>query len=125
MDKETTTTAPTMTGSTTTARELTAVLDAVDARPDATALRRRTYELLGAREGFTDATPLPLAEKLAAAGVAGGAVREDEGARWIEDQRRRAAEERLFLAVPLFVAAGTAPPAAPQNPAPWPHLASA
>lgn len=262
MDKQTATPVPNMTGSATTARELTAVLDIVDARPDGLALRRRTYELLGARQGFTvadigcgpgtaaaelaqlgavssgvdsdpamlatararwpgipfthadalqlpyadgaldgyraeklyhmlpdppaavaearrvlapggraclvgqdwdavaidaaepaltralvharadgmpsphaarayrallrdagfldvrceahtllftDATALPMTEKLAAVGVAAGAVSESEGARWAEDQHRRAADGRLFMAVPVFVVVATSP----------------
>ncbi|WP_344534045.1 methyltransferase domain-containing protein [Streptomyces albiaxialis] len=43
------------------------------------------------------------------AAVASGAVGADGAERWGREQRRRAAADRLFLAIPFFVAAGRAP----------------
>lgn len=54
---------------------------------------------------FTDATMLPMLEGLAQAAIATGSATRDQADAWIADQRRRAAQGRLLLALPLFVAA--------------------
>lgn len=71
--------------------------------------------------GFTDVTTavrtavltspaaLPLLLGLAAAAAASGAVSRAEADAWQAEQRGRAERDRLFLALPVFVTAGTAP----------------
>ncbi|MFF8602338.1 methyltransferase domain-containing protein [Streptomyces sp. NPDC015232] len=88
-----------------------------DRVPSPRAARRYRTLLLDA--GFTDVTvevrtavltgpeALPLITALAA-----GATDEDAPA-WLADQHRRATEDRVFLAVPMFLAAGTRPPRSP------------
>lgn len=79
----------------------------------------RRYRALLLDAGFTDVTAevrtgvytgramLSAATNLAEGARAAGAVTEDQAESWIADQRRRAEEDRFFLAVPMFVAAGT------------------
>ncbi|WP_308295710.1 methyltransferase domain-containing protein [Streptomyces odontomachi] len=58
---------------------------------------------------FTDASMLPLLVRIAEAACAGGTVRREEADEWLADQRRRAESDRFLLAVPIFVAAASAP----------------
>ncbi|WP_236648113.1 methyltransferase domain-containing protein [Micromonospora sicca] len=58
---------------------------------------------------FTDATMLPMLAGFADAGRTTGAVTGDQADAWVTDQRRRAANDRLFLALPLFVASARRP----------------
>ncbi|MGA4843903.1 methyltransferase domain-containing protein [Streptomyces sp. G45] len=58
---------------------------------------------------FTEPSALPLLTGLAEAARASGAVTHGQADRWIADQRARAEANRLFLALPVFVAAATAP----------------
>jgi len=53
---------------------------------------------------FTDGLMLPMLTGLAAAAI--GAVERDRADTWLTEQTRRAESDRLFLAVPLFIAAG-------------------
>ncbi len=57
----------------------------------------------------TDERALPLLVGLAAAAHSAGAVPRDQADAWVAEQTRRARDGRLFLAVPLFVAAATRP----------------
>lgn len=56
---------------------------------------------------FTDSRLLPVVSGLADAAVAGGVLSRGEVEGWVGEQTERARSGRLFLAVPLFVAAGT------------------
>jgi SAM-dependent methyltransferase len=58
---------------------------------------------------FTGPPMLPLLTGLAEAAASAGAVTRDQADTWIADQTARAETDRLFLAIPMFVAAGTAP----------------
>ncbi len=58
---------------------------------------------------FTGPTMLPMLEGMAERARAGGAVTDEQANGWLADQRSRAEADRLFLALPLFVAAATAP----------------
>ncbi|MFE2090047.1 hypothetical protein [Streptomyces sp. NPDC059460] len=58
---------------------------------------------------LTDAAALPMLTGLAEAARDTGALTAAEASAWTADQRARARTGRLFLALPLFVAAGTAP----------------
>jgi SAM-dependent methyltransferase len=58
---------------------------------------------------FTDATMLPLLAELAAAACASGAITDGQADAWTAEQARRGQDGRLFLAVPLFVAAAYCP----------------
>ncbi|GLW99142.1 methyltransferase domain-containing protein [Microtetraspora sp. NBRC 16547] len=58
---------------------------------------------------FTDATMLPMASGMAHAACTAGAVTEERAAAWAAEQAERARTGRLFLAVPLFMAAGRRP----------------
>ncbi|WP_243716506.1 methyltransferase domain-containing protein [Actinomadura sp. KC345] len=58
---------------------------------------------------FTDASFLPLLTRLAEVCCEHGAVTRVEADAWIADQRERAQADRLFAAVPIFMAAATNP----------------
>ncbi|MEU4037296.1 methyltransferase domain-containing protein [Streptomyces collinus] len=58
---------------------------------------------------FTGAAALPLLTGLAEGAVRSGAVASERVADWLTEQRARAEVDRLLLAVPVFVAAATAP----------------
>ncbi|WP_072482305.1 methyltransferase domain-containing protein [Amycolatopsis australiensis] len=58
---------------------------------------------------FTDRRMLPMLTGLAAAASAEGAVDRDRAEVWVAEQTRRADSDRMFLAVPLFIAAGVSP----------------
>ncbi|MFE2867658.1 methyltransferase domain-containing protein [Embleya sp. NPDC059259] len=58
---------------------------------------------------YTGSAGLPLLTGLAEAACSAGAVTREQADRWIADQRARAEADRLFLTVPMFVAAATAP----------------
>ncbi|WP_240810224.1 methyltransferase domain-containing protein [Actinomadura sp. WMMA1423] len=84
------------------------------------AARRYRNLLLGA--GFRDAAvevhttvltgadALPVLAKLVEACRAGGDVTDAEAGAWLADQRERAADDRAFLAFPIFIASATRPP---------------
>ncbi|SDH71469.1 methyltransferase domain-containing protein [Nonomuraea jiangxiensis] len=55
---------------------------------------------------FTDAMMLPMLSGLAEAARGAGAITGEEAAAWVADQEERARAGRMFLALPLFVAAG-------------------
>jgi SAM-dependent methyltransferase len=95
----------------------------VHARADLTAgpraARRYRNLLLDARFGdvtvevrtsvFTGPVILPLLTGLAERACSAGAVTREQADGWIAEQRARAGTDRLFLALPVFVAAATAP----------------
>ncbi|MEV5755050.1 methyltransferase domain-containing protein [Actinoallomurus sp. NPDC052308] len=105
-------------------------LDTADALPGAADLRTRSYELLdldpgasvvdvgcGAgravaelRERGADAIGVDVSERMLAARAAGaaGVVTGEQADAWYAEQAGRAAADRLFLAVPIFVAAASA-----------------
>jgi ubiquinone/menaquinone biosynthesis C-methylase UbiE len=56
---------------------------------------------------FTDATMLSIPVGHATAAHRTGAIRDDEAESWISEQTRRAQNERLLVAVPMFLAAAT------------------
>jgi SAM-dependent methyltransferase len=57
---------------------------------------------------FTDpALALPAVTRLAGGAVSTGAVSEAQAEGWLDDLRRRADRDRLLVAVPLFLAAGS------------------
>jgi ubiquinone/menaquinone biosynthesis C-methylase UbiE len=56
---------------------------------------------------FTDATMLPMLTGLAHAARAAEAITDDQAAAWIAEQTGRAQAGRVFLGVPLFIAAAT------------------
>ncbi len=58
---------------------------------------------------LTDPVALPLLLGLGAAAGAAGAITADEAEAWAEEQRTRARDGRMFLAVPLFLAAARRP----------------
>ncbi|MER6127208.1 methyltransferase domain-containing protein [Streptomyces sp. NPDC001795] len=58
---------------------------------------------------FTGPTMLPMLVGLAEGACSSGAVTRAQANGWIAEQRARAEADRLFLALPMFVAAGTAP----------------
>lgn len=58
---------------------------------------------------FTDATMLPMLSGLARAAVAAGAVDGERAGAWIAEHTCRAHADRLFVALPLFLAAATRP----------------
>ena len=58
---------------------------------------------------FTDALMLPLLSGIAHVACSAGAVTRDQADTWIAEQAGRARNGRLFLAVPLFVAAARRP----------------
>ena len=55
---------------------------------------------------FTDRLVLAMLGGFAAAACAAGAVEQDQADTWLAEQARRAEMDRLFLAVPLFIAVG-------------------
>ncbi|MBP8536567.1 methyltransferase domain-containing protein [Streptomyces sp. MK37H] len=57
---------------------------------------------------LTGSEALPLLTGLAEAACASGAISRDQAGTWCAEQRERARADRRFLAVPLFLAAGTA-----------------
>jgi ubiquinone/menaquinone biosynthesis C-methylase UbiE len=56
---------------------------------------------------FTDATALPLLSAHATAAHETGAISSEEAEEWVSGQTRRAQDNRLLVAVPMFLAAGT------------------
>ncbi|GGP97886.1 methyltransferase [Streptomyces griseomycini] len=56
---------------------------------------------------LTGPEALPLLTALAGATVSAGAVDRDRAEAWTAEQRARAAEDRLFVALPVFVASAT------------------
>jgi ubiquinone/menaquinone biosynthesis C-methylase UbiE len=58
---------------------------------------------------FTEATMLPMLSGLAHAACAAGAVDREQADAWIEEQAARSRSGRLFLAIPLFLAAARRP----------------
>ncbi|MGW5723382.1 methyltransferase domain-containing protein [Amycolatopsis sp. NPDC003865] len=58
---------------------------------------------------FTDRLMLPMLTGLAATASAAGPVERAEADAWVAEQARRAESDRMFLAVPLFIAAGVSP----------------
>ena len=58
---------------------------------------------------FTDGSFLPVLTRLAEVCRERGAITPAEADRWIADQRERAGTDRLFAAVPFFMAAATSP----------------
>jgi len=58
---------------------------------------------------FTDASFLPVFTRLAEACCEHGAISRTQAGAWIADQRGRARADRLFAAVPIFIAAATNP----------------
>ncbi|MEV5707557.1 hypothetical protein [Actinoallomurus sp. NPDC052274] len=57
---------------------------------------------------FTGTAMLPMLQGLARAAGAAGAITSEQADAWCAEQAGRAAADRLFLAVPMFVAAGSA-----------------
>ncbi|AEM85051.1 methyltransferase domain-containing protein [Streptomyces violaceusniger] len=57
---------------------------------------------------LTGPEALPLLTGLAERACAAGAITGDQAGAWCAEQRERARTDRLFLAVPMFLAAGTA-----------------
>jgi len=58
---------------------------------------------------FADAPFLPVLTRLAEACCERGAITRAHADAWIADQRERARTDRLFAAVPIFMAAATNP----------------
>ena len=56
---------------------------------------------------FTDQAMLPVPVAHATAARQAGAITGDEADKWIGEQTRRAREDRLLVAIPMFLAAGT------------------
>ncbi|NJP32052.1 methyltransferase domain-containing protein [Micromonospora thermarum] len=56
---------------------------------------------------FTDATMLPMLVGHATAAHKTGAISGDEAEKWVSEQTRRAQDDRLLVAVPMFLAAAT------------------
>jgi ubiquinone/menaquinone biosynthesis C-methylase UbiE len=56
---------------------------------------------------FTDATTLPLVNGHAAAARRTGAISDEQAEAWVSEQTRRAAADRLMIAIPMFLAAAT------------------
>ncbi|WP_327356885.1 methyltransferase domain-containing protein [Streptomyces sp. NBC_01304] len=56
---------------------------------------------------FTDELVLPMMQGFARMARDTGAISDDEADGWLADQRQRAADDRLFMAIPLFVASAT------------------
>jgi ubiquinone/menaquinone biosynthesis C-methylase UbiE len=56
---------------------------------------------------FTDPTMLPMPVGHATAAHQAGAITGDEADNWISEQTRRAHDDRLLVAIPMFLAAGT------------------
>ncbi|MDF6045166.1 methyltransferase domain-containing protein [Streptomyces sp. JH14] len=58
---------------------------------------------------FTGAAMLPLLTGLAEGARSTGAITHEQTERWVADQQARAEADRLFLALPMFLAAATTP----------------
>lgn len=58
---------------------------------------------------FTDPLMLPLIAGVAQAVQAAGVITEEQRADWVAEQTRRAHEDRLFVALPMFVASARRP----------------
>ncbi|NGO79621.1 methyltransferase domain-containing protein [Streptomyces sp. YC504] len=58
---------------------------------------------------FTEGSALPLLTGVASAAHEAGAITAYEAEIWLADQRRRAAADRFFVAIPMFLAVGTKP----------------
>jgi SAM-dependent methyltransferase len=58
---------------------------------------------------FTDATMLPMLAGLADAACAAGSIAREQADGWTTEQTRRAHSGRLFLAIPIFLAAARRP----------------
>jgi hypothetical protein len=56
---------------------------------------------------FTGEAGLPVIEAAAGPGRAAGAITAEQAEAWLSEQHERARTDRLFLAVPFFMAAGT------------------
>lgn len=56
---------------------------------------------------FTDATMLPMLVGHASAAHQAGAITVEEADNWISEQTRRAQDDRLLIAIPMFLAAAT------------------
>lgn len=56
---------------------------------------------------FTDATMLPILVGHATAARQSGAISGDEADNWVSEQTRRGQDERLLVAIPMFLAAAT------------------
>jgi hypothetical protein len=56
---------------------------------------------------FTDATMLPILVGHATAARQTGAISGDEADNWVSEQTRRVQDERLLVAIPMFLAAAT------------------
>jgi hypothetical protein len=56
---------------------------------------------------LTDAALLPVPVGHATAARQAGAITGDEADSWISEQTRRARDDRLLVAIPMFLAAGT------------------
>ncbi|WP_067126440.1 methyltransferase domain-containing protein [Microtetraspora malaysiensis] len=61
---------------------------------------------------FTDAAAMPMMARIGRAACAKGGVSDEQAAAWVAEQAERARTGRLFMAVPLFLAAGRRPSAA-------------
>jgi SAM-dependent methyltransferase len=69
-------------------------------------LREHGYESLSLPPGAT-VVDVGCGTGRAAAARQAGAISDDEAEAWIAGQSRRAAEDRLLLAIPLFLASAT------------------
>lgn len=58
---------------------------------------------------LTESAMFPLLAGLAAGALSAGAVTREQAETWVTDQRKRAGTDRLFVALPMFVAAATRP----------------
>ena len=58
---------------------------------------------------FTDSSFLPVLTRLAEVCCEHGAITRAQADAWIADQRERARADRLFAAMPIFMAAATSP----------------
>jgi ubiquinone/menaquinone biosynthesis C-methylase UbiE len=58
---------------------------------------------------FTDATMLPMLTGIAEAARVGGAITAEQEAAWAAEQTERARADRMFLALPIFVASARRP----------------
>jgi ubiquinone/menaquinone biosynthesis C-methylase UbiE len=56
---------------------------------------------------FTDATMLPIVVGHATAARETGAISDDEADKWIDEQTRRAQDDRMLVAIPMFLATAT------------------
>jgi hypothetical protein len=56
---------------------------------------------------FTDATMLSILVGHATAAHQTGAISGDEAESWVSEQTRRAQDQRLLVAIPMFLAAAT------------------